>query len=236
MSTHDLLKEAPLRWGAAHTNAQTQYDSRKEALLECAASWFHRHGFHGTSLTNISTELGVTTPAIYHYARNKMELLYLLHVRSLEACKVARDMAVKEGSDGMDRVARLVHNFVLTMTGSITCTFILLEPGTLDEERTKTVVNARQWLEYDLRDLIRAGIADGSIVPCDPKLVTLFIVGAQNWIRSWYRSGSEWTGDQIAQSYSIMVRRLLAARGVVELPTDVMQIQAMALNQRGSIQ
>lgn len=214
--THETIK-----WGDARLSSQAQHDSKKEALLECAAAWFHRHGFHGASLSKIAAELGVTTPAIYYYAKNKMELLYQLHIRSLEAAKQARDQAVEEGGDGLDKVARLVHNFVLMMTGSITCTFIFLEPGTLDEERTDKVVAARRWLEYDLRDLIRAGIEDGSIVPCDPKLVAFFIVGAQNWIGNWYRPGAAWSGEQIAVGYSAMVRRMLAARESVELPQDV---------------
>ena len=225
MAMDDRAMDAP-KWGVAQASAQSQRDLKKEALLECAAAWFHRHGFHGASLGDIASELGVTKPAIYHYAKNKMELLYQLHVRSLEAAKQARDDAVRDGVDGLDRVARLVHNFVLMMTGSVTCTFILLEPGTLDEERTKDVVAARRWLEYDLRDLVRAGVADGSIVPCDPKLVTFFIVGAQNWIGSWYRPGTGWSGEQIAAGYSTMARRLLAARETVALPLDVLQIMA----------
>lgn len=224
MNTKETLKATNSRWAGVGSNVQAQYDAKREALLVSAATWFHRHGFHGTSLNDISSELGVTTPAIYHYAHNKMELLYLLHLRSLEACKKARDSAVEDGTDGMDRVAKLVHNFVLTMTGSITCTFILLEPGTLDEKRAKKVISARKWLEYDLRELVLAGVQDGSIVPCDPKLVTLFIVGAQNWIRSWYKSDSEWTGEQIAQSYSIMVRRLLSSKENVILPINVKQM------------
>jgi TetR/AcrR family transcriptional regulator len=183
--------------------------------------WFHRHGFHGASLADIASQLGVTKPAIYHYARNKMELLYELHVRSLTAARQARDDAVRDGTDGLDRIARLVYNVALSMTASITCTFHRLEPGTLDEEHAATVIAARKWLGHDLRELIQAGIDDGSIIPCDPKMVSFFIVGAQNWITSWYQAGGGLDGEQIAANYSTMVRRMLAARERVSLPSHV---------------
>jgi TetR/AcrR family transcriptional regulator len=212
--------DAP-KWGLSQVSAQRQRDLKKEALLECAAMWFHRHGFHGASLADIASQLGVTKPAIYHYAKNKMELLYELHVRSLTVSRQARDDAVRDGADGLDRIARLVYNVVLSMTASITCTFHRLEPGTLDEEHAAKVIAARKWLGNDLRQLIQAGIDDGSIIPCDPKMVSFFIVGAQNWVTSWYKAGGGLDGEQIAASYSTMVRRMLAARERVSLPSHV---------------
>jgi TetR/AcrR family transcriptional regulator len=219
MSFDAPLADSP-KWGLSEVSAERQRDLKKEALLECAARWFHRHGFHGASLADIASELGVTKPAIYHYAKSKMELLYELHVRSLTASRRARDEAVRDGVDGLDRIARLVHNVVLSMTTSITCTFHRLEPGTLNEEYAEKVVAARRWLGHDLRQLIQAGIEDGSIVACDPKMVSFFIVGAQNWITSWYAAGAGLGGEQIAASYSAMVRRMLAAREEVTLPVE----------------
>jgi len=117
-----------------------------------------------------------------------------------------------------DKSARVVYNFVRAMTTSITRTFFLLEPGTLEPEQARTVTEARRWLEYDLRDLVAQGVADGSIAPCDPKVVVMFIVGAQNWIASWYEAGGEWTGEQVAQAYSTMVRRLISTQPGLPLP------------------
>jgi TetR/AcrR family transcriptional regulator len=149
-----------------------------------------------------------------------MELLYELHVRSLMAARQARDDAVRDGVDGLDRIARLVHNVVIAMTSNVTSTFTFLEPGTLDDDHSEPIIAARRWLANDLRELIRGGIVDGSIVPCDPKMVSLFIVGAQNWISNWHRSGAGLSGLEIAESYSAMVRRMLAAKEVVWLPHE----------------
>jgi TetR/AcrR family transcriptional regulator len=192
-------------------SADEQRGLREEVILECAAVWFHRHGFHGTSLADIAGELGVTKAALYHYTKNKEDLIYRLHLRSLIAAKDARDRAMEEGGSGLDRLCRLVHNFVLVMTGSPARSFIRIEPGTLGPGRDREVRAARRWLEHDLRDLVQRGVDDGSIAPCDPKLVAVIVIGAQNWIGTWYRSDEAWAGQEVASGYAQMMRRMLAS-------------------------
>jgi TetR/AcrR family transcriptional regulator len=138
-------------WGGRVASAQEQRDLKEEAILEAAAMRFLRNGFHGASLSEIASDLGLTKPALYHYARNKEELLYKLHVRSLKAAKRSRDDAVAAGGSGLDCLLRLVYNAVMVMTGSPMETFVLLEPGTLAPEHEKEIVQARQWLSHDLR-------------------------------------------------------------------------------------
>lgn len=198
-------------WGGRVASAQAQRDLKEEAILECAAAWFLRHGFHGASLSEIAKDLGITKPALYYYARNKEELLYKLHVRSLTAAKRSRDEAVAAGSNGLERVTRLVYNAVMVMTGSPAETFVQLEPGTLAPEHEAEIIQARQWLSHDLRALIAQGVEDGSIAPCDPKLAAFMVVGAQNWVARWYRGGGGWSREHIAQEYAGMARRMLAA-------------------------
>jgi TetR/AcrR family transcriptional regulator len=198
-------------WLGRTANAQTQRELKEEVVLECAASWFLRHGFHGASLGDIANELGLTKAALYYYAKNKEELLYKLHVRSLHAAKRARDEAEAAGGSGLDRLVRLIHKVVLTMTGSPVETFVLLEPGTLGPEHAAEIAQARQWLSRDLRALVDEGIKDGSIRPCDPKLTAFIIVGAQNWVGRWYSADGEWSRDHIAQEYAETMRRMLAA-------------------------
>ena len=51
------------------------------------------------------------------------------------------------------------------------------------------------------RRLIRDGIQDGSIHPCDPKMTAFALAGALNWIAHWYRENKSMTGAQIADAF-----------------------------------
>jgi TetR/AcrR family transcriptional regulator len=211
-------------WNAPAPSRQARRELKEEVLYETAARWFNKHGFHGTSLADLGSELGITKAALYYYVSDKSELLYRLHVRSLRAARGARDKAVEEGRDGLDRVRLLIFHYVSAMTASPIETFILLEDGALPAEQAQEIIKGRRWLERDLRGLIRKGIDDGSIVPCDPKLVAVMIVGAMAWVSKWYHPEGAWEGPQIAEAMSALVERMLGRRRQAALAADVSAI------------
>jgi len=66
-------------------------------LFETAARLFNRFGFRGTSLSLITKELGLTKGALYHYVKDKSDLLYQLNLRSAHASRLAHERSVREG-------------------------------------------------------------------------------------------------------------------------------------------
>src|SRR5712692_4429257 len=46
-----------------------------QTILEAASKLFLQHGFGGTTMQDISNELGVTRTAVYYYFKNKEEIL-----------------------------------------------------------------------------------------------------------------------------------------------------------------
>lgn len=220
--THRPTKSAQ-PWSDRVQSREQQRSVKEELLFETAARWFNRHGFHGTSLSDLATELGITKAALYHYVRDKSELLYQLHLRSLDAAEAARHRAMKEGATGLERVHLIVRHYVSAITSSPTFTFVLLEDGALTREQSREILKRRIWLEHDLRELVTSGIRDGSITPCDPKFVALMVGGAMNSIAKWYRPDGEWTGQQIASELSRMLSRMLTTATPAPLSHDVRQ-------------
>src|SRR5262249_48742221 len=53
------------------------------------------------------------------------------------------------------------------------------------------------------REQISAGIADGSIKVCDPKLTTFLITGALNGIGAWYRPDGALSAETIAEEFVV---------------------------------
>ncbi len=56
-------------------------------------------------------------------------------------------------------------------------------------------------IDHGIRRLIREGVQDGSIQPCDPKMTAFALAGALNWIAHWYREDRSLTGAQIADAF-----------------------------------
>ena len=64
------------------------YDAQRETILAQAAELFARQGFVGTSMNEVATACGMSKPALYHYVRDKSQLLFEIattHVARLHA-------------------------------------------------------------------------------------------------------------------------------------------------------
>lgn len=208
-------------WDDQGQSNEDQRERREAILFETAARLFNRYGFHGTSMSHLTEELGLTKGALYYYVKDKSDLLYQLHLKSAEATRLAHDRGVAEGHNGYERVHGIVRHYAKTMTASPTETFILLEEGALHPEQAKDIADRRKALEHDLRRQIELGIEDGSIAPCDAKFVSFALVGAMAWISKWYDPDQPWTGDQIADAMADLLSRMIAANPVPALARDI---------------
>ncbi len=210
-------RQPKMAWKEKVDGASGRRAVRESILFETAARMFNSYGFHGTSMSHLTQELGLTKGALYYYVEDKSDLLYKLHIKSAEATRKAYEAGVAEGRNGYERVRSIVRHYVAAVTVSPTETFILLEKGVLKPEQAEDIVQRRKQLEFDLRSQITKGIDDGSIVPCDPKLATFILVGAMAWVSKWFEPDGDWTPDQIADAMSDMLMRSIAAT-----PSDVL--------------
>ncbi len=62
-----------------------------------------------------------------------------------------------------------------------------------------------------MRKEISLGIEDGSITPCDPKLVSLTIVGAMAWMLTWYDPEKQMSKEDVSKGMADLLSRMIAA-------------------------
>lgn len=60
-------------------------EKRKNEILDSCESIYRRQGFYGVNIKEISTQISMTRPAIYHYFETKEEILLGLLVREYDA-------------------------------------------------------------------------------------------------------------------------------------------------------
>jgi hypothetical protein len=56
-------------------------------------------------------------------------------------------------------------------------------------------------IDQGIRRLLREGVKDGSIQPCDVKMTAFALAGALNWIAHWYRVNQGMTAAQVADAF-----------------------------------
>ncbi|MEL7185647.1 MAG: TetR/AcrR family transcriptional regulator [Pseudomonadota bacterium] len=188
----------------------TRFEFQKDRVLRAAARCFNQKGFSGTSLKDVANELGLTDPALYHYVRNKEELVYLCYVRAADLGREAMDMAIKKGGSGFDVVVNYLTYHVEMMVGERGPIAIMSEIPSLNPEHREEILEVSREHSRRFEELLQAGIDDGSVATCNVRMTGNAIMGAMNWIPKWYRGDAGTAREMIEQYPATLVRGLAA--------------------------
>ena len=208
-------------WSAVVPSRDELHEAKRRALLREAASAFTRKGFHAASLDDIAQKLGVTKAALYHYFPSKHALLRECFARALEVSFIALEQAQRQGRTGREKLQLTLRLYLKEMIDELSCCVVLTEEHALLPDDYAELKEQRDRFEIALRDLIRAGIADGSIVPCDPKLTVFTILGAVHWVSKWFNQGGAWSPEAVSTALTDLLDRMVSTSPVAALPTDI---------------
>jgi AcrR family transcriptional regulator len=187
-------------------------DQKRDAVLRMALKLFLEQGYHRTALTEIATRLNITKPALYNYFRSKEEILVecFRHGQDLYEANIS---AVKSGDgDGLSKLRGLIRVYVRIIASDFGVCVTRLDDRELSREARVAVRSAKRRIDTAFREQISAGIADGSIKACDPKLTTFLITGALNGIGAWYRPDGTLSAETIAEEFVVRLTESLAPR------------------------
>jgi AcrR family transcriptional regulator len=186
-------------WRGAIQNRDEQFEMKRQVVLRTAARIFSQRGFHQTTLTDIAEELHIAKPTLYHYFRSKDEIL--LQVQQLAIAQIT-DVAIDAhptATTGMEQLRAFVRRYVEMIIDDFGACLIMTGILPLQAENRKLVRQGSKQIESMLREILRRGVADGSIARCDPKITGMFFFGALNWVPYWYRPDGEIDVDGLTE-------------------------------------
>jgi AcrR family transcriptional regulator len=163
-------------------------DRKRAAVILAAARAFRDRGYHNTSLDEIAAGLGITKPTIYALFDGKEDLLFECFLAGVEQLRAAFREVETRGASGRDRLLSVAHRYAVAITGEFGWVMVRAESQDLSPAMSARIKRLKSEIDQGLRTLIRAGIADGSIAPCDPKMTAFALAGAMNWIAFWHRA------------------------------------------------
>ena len=212
-------------WKDVVPAANQQFERKRGVLLREAAASFNRRGYHGTSLDEIAKKLGVTKAALYTYVPSKEDLLYYCHDSAMDTAAESLREARLSSGNGLEKLAMTLRRYLKLMLGDEGGYIVLLEENAMKPAHVKAIIKRRDAFEKGLRDLVKEGMVDGSIAPCNPKLAVFIAMGALNWSRKWFLPGGEWSGAQISIAMTQILERALSAMPVAMMIEDPASIK-----------
>ena len=172
------------RRAKSKTQPSARYEQRKLEVLHAAARTFNRRSFHTATLDDVADELGVTKPAIYYYAKSKDELVSACAEIALAALELALE-TTRELSP-TERLRRFFTRYAEVICEDFGRCLVLTEPRDLGPQARKTNIAGRRTLNLGVRDIIRAGVADGTYRSCDDLALASAMFDAFNGLARWF--------------------------------------------------
>lgn len=202
---------APSPWKASGER-QRDRELKREAVIRAAAREFNRKGYHNTSLDDIAARLEVTKPTVYYYVSNKEQLLFECFVAGVERIRAAFQDVRRQELPARERLKAVLHGYGEAVASEFGWCMVRAEDQDLPPAMSRHIKALKSEIDQGIRRLIREGMQDGSIHPCDPKLTAFALAGALNWIAHWYREDQSLSGTQIAAAFVAIFEAGLSPR------------------------
>ena len=187
----------------ARTRSAT-YDDQRDTILARAAELFANQGYTATSMNDIAAACGTSKAGLYHYYRDKRELLFQItvgHVARLEqfVAEVLHEVHGDSSANSAEaRLRALILRFVREYANAQSEHRVLTEDVRFLEEAERAQVQAAQ------RRVV-AAFAD-AIAGVRPNLarneldrpLAMLLFGMINWMFTWLRPDGSLTHEQMA--------------------------------------
>ncbi len=175
------------------------YDDQRVRILRQAAELFAQQGYGGTSMNEVAQACGVSKAALYHYVRDKSELLALIALTHVERLEQLTREVLAQVAPPQERLRLLILRFVDEYAGSRHEHRVLTEDVKfLGPQEQQQVMAAQRRVVQAFADVvseIRPELVDAGL----HKALTMLLFGMINWMFTWLRPQGAITHDQMGE-------------------------------------
>jgi AcrR family transcriptional regulator len=213
---HPPASDSP--WRASRERRRDR-EVKREAVIRAAARAFNHKGYHNTSLDDIAATLEVTKPTVYYYVSNKEQLLFQCFLAGVEQIRAGFREVTDLAVPARERLNAVLRHYGEAVASEFGWCMVRAEDQDLSPAMSRHIKALKSEIDQGIRRLIREGVQDGSIEPCDPKLTAFALAGALNWIAHWYRENQSLTGAEIAAVFVALFEGGLRPRSASQVAT-----------------
>ena len=169
--------------------------TRRNELTRQAARLFAEQGYHGTSMEDLASAMGVQKGSLYAHVRSKEDLLDEIARDGAAAFHGALD-EIDERLPAVEklRLALRAHLRVVAEQLDVATVFVR-EWRYLEGERRQQFLAERRRYEERIRALFREGVEQSELrTDLDVTVAALVFLSAANWAYTWLPPGRDTDG------------------------------------------
>jgi AcrR family transcriptional regulator len=189
-------------------------DLQRTRITSISAEIFSRRGFRATSMNEIAAAAGLSKPTLYHYFRNKEELLVRIYSDVLDESLEMGERTVATAPTPLDAIRGLVASRVVyTCENKALLTVCFEEEHELSPDLAEELLRRRHAFERLFAGALERHLAANPALrlPMTPKVYVNMCLGAVNWCYKWYRPSGPSTPAQLGRQLSETLTAALTA-------------------------
>jgi AcrR family transcriptional regulator len=176
-------------------------------ILAEARLLFYEQGFDATSMQDIADALGLHKSTLYHHISSKDELLEAACRETFDRLEASLDAAAGRAdlSPGERLIAAFDGAAAAALDDVVGTNVIISQRNVTDVGRV--IHGWRRQYDQQFTELVRSAQAAGEVrVDIDPSLITRVLLGAINWVVTWYRPGQDrFAPDEVRRAVGAVV-------------------------------
>lgn len=155
-------------------------------VIRAGVQLFNEQGYDATSVSDLTTRLGLTKSALYHHVDSKAQILEIALEEALGGLEEALEVALRHPS-AAERLTAIVDGAVRVLTErQPEVTLLLRLRG--NSELELAALERRRRFDHTVTGLVRQAQAEGLVrADLDAGVATRLIFGMINSVVEWYR-------------------------------------------------
>lgn len=164
----------------------------------------------------MADQLDFTKAALYYYVEDKQDLLFRIHMQTLEMALAAVESIVQSERIPPARLRAFIDNQVRMIASHHELfTVYFHEKAHLTAEHHEAVTSRERQIVRAIAGVIRDGVATGYFQQVDPTVAAFTIMGASSWVYRWYRPLGRLSIEEVSQILqTVLLSGLEKARGI----------------------
>jgi AcrR family transcriptional regulator len=180
-----------------------QKSQRYNEIIEAAVKLFEEKGYKATSIRDIAASINLTQGTIYHYVRNKEELLFEINNRLISFVLANHEEILNMNASCAEKIRRVMKDIFNTLANHNAYVMVLVrEYKNLSGENLKKIVEKRDQYEGVVKKIIEEGIKGKEFKDIDPKISAMALFGMCNWATIWLRPQGRLSVDNILDIFA----------------------------------
>ena len=162
-------------------------DKRRGEIIRVAIEIINAKSYAQATMIDIAAALDLRDATLYHYFHDKRTLAYACHRSSLERAQKLLEASDQTGGSGAEKLRHFIRTMLIESKQNGPLLY-LGDYSYLDTAQRKVIKEWTDRLKGVLVKFLKEGMADGSIVECEPELVVQLLLGMLIWLGKWVPS------------------------------------------------